>query len=97
MVLRGRYAATRGGDVGNDKLRFDFISRGDDRHHGGNRGRKKKKETKLIVRSKLLFTRSMSGIIFFRITLHSVILLLYMILIFTRKSTLSPRRGNYII
>jgi len=47
MVLRGRYAATRRGDVGNDKLRFDFISRGDDRHHGGDRGRKKKKRNKI--------------------------------------------------
>lgn len=48
--------------MGNDKLRFDFISRGDDRHRWRNRGCKeeKKENEKSIVRSKLLFTYSIN-------------------------------------
>lgn len=48
-----RRGQRRRGDVGNDKLCFDFISRGDDRHHEGSRSRgcygQKKKEKKYEI------------------------------------------------
>lgn len=74
----GDTRATRGGNVGNDKLRFDFISRGDDRHHGAwrNRGRKKEKKERINRAVESIVYSITEWDVFLRITLRSVILLL---------------------
>lgn len=86
---------------GDDKLCFDFISLGDDRHHREWRNRcKEEKRTRSIVRSKYYlhsineWDRFLSNNVTLCYFAHACIMLIFNA---NRKSTLSPRRGNYII